>query len=183
MESTYEVSITTARPDCADADVIDLIQRAVRTVLQQEGAVPCEVSVYLTDDREIQALNAAYRNKDVPTDVLSFPLIDDGDQLFAAASSADNAATDTDTDIDIDIDTDVTSAGRSMPLLLGDVVISVERAAQQAREYGHHFNREIAFLAVHGTLHLLGYDHQTEEERRQMREREEMALEALGLTR
>lgn len=170
MESRYEVSITAARPDCADADVLGLVQRAVRTVLQQEGAAPCEVSVYLTDDQEIQALNAEYRNKDVPTDVLSFPLIEDREQALASSDAVGSGAADSDD-------------SEPIPLLLGDIVISVERAAEQAREYGHHFNREIAFLAVHGTLHLLGYDHQTEEERRQMREREEMALEALGLTR
>ena len=87
-----------------------------------------------------------------------------------------NGAADSDIQGDISLD-------EPIPLLLGDIVISIERAAEQAREYGHHFNREIAFLAVHGTLHLLGYDHQTEEERQQMREREERASKALGLSR
>ena len=70
-----------------DADVIDLIERAVQTVLQQEGVVPCEVSVYLTNDEEIRALNAEYRNKDMPTDVLSFPLMD-GSEQFVESSNA-----------------------------------------------------------------------------------------------
>lgn len=176
MESPYEVSITIARPDFVVADVVDLVQRAVRTVLQQEDAVPCEVSVYLTDDQEIQALNAEYRDKDTPTDVLSFPLMDDSDQIFPSASGNGVAGSDI-------TEADVSSLDTPIPLLLGDIVISVERATEQARDFGHHFDRELAFLAVHGTLHLLGYDHQTDEERQQMREREEKALKALGLTR
>lgn len=176
MESPYEVSITVADPDSVDADVIDLIERAVQTVLQQEGVVPCEVSVYLTNDEEIRALNAEYRNKDTPTDVLSFPLMDGSEQFVESSTPNGNGAADSDIQGVISLD-------ESIPLLLGDIVISIERAAEQAREYGHHFNREIAFLAVHGTLHLLGYDHQTDEERQQMREREEKALKALGLSR
>lgn len=169
MEAHYEVSITTARPDIAVDAAFDLVQRAVRTVLQQEGVPPCEVSVYMTDDQEIQSLNAEYRDKDAPTDVLSFALMEDAAGLLGW--TADRS------------EDDMPTQEAPVPLLLGDIVISVERAAAQAEEYGHEFDRELAFLAVHGTLHLLGYDHLTDKERQLMREREEAALEELGLPR
>lgn len=131
-----------------------LLQRAVITVLQQHEIERCEVSVVLTSNEEIQQLNARFRQQDEPTDVLSFPM--DGD----AAASDEHTG-----------------------LLLGDVVISVEKAFEQADEYGHSPQREFTFLAVHGVLHLLGYDHDTEEERVNMRQAEERALKTLQLER
>lgn len=136
---------------CGD-ETAALLERAARAVLEHEGAAPCEVSIHLTDDAGIHALNRTYRHVDKPTDVLSFPL---GEDAVVPGEVR----------------------------LLGDVVISVERARAQAEEYGHAFEREVAFLVVHGVLHLLGFDHETEEDRQEMRAREEAVLAGLGLTR
>ena len=114
-----------------------------------------EVSVTFTDNEGIHALNREYRNVDRPTDVLSFPL-SDGD--------------------DYDTDGDA--------VLLGDIVISLERAQTQAEEYGHSFEREVAFLTVHSMLHLLGYDHETSpEDERDMFARQDEILISAGMTR
>ena len=109
------------------------------------------------DNNQIKKLNSQYRNKDSATDVLSFPL-GDGE--------------------DWDVNYDTSS------LILGDIVISVERAIEQAELYNHSLRREIGFLTVHSMLHLLGYDHETGGlEEALMREREEKILAKLGLTR
>lgn len=113
------------------------------------------VDVTFVDDAAIQALNRDWRGIDEPTDVLSFAL-----------NEADDAELEPDG-----------------ALLLGDVIISAERAAAQAVAYGHSLERELAYLAVHGTLHLLGYDHDDPHGQQQMREKEEEALRQLGLTR
>lgn len=115
------------------------VRRAVTTTLQHEGVDGREVSVLLTDDREIQALNLAYRGFDKPTDVLAFALDE--------------------------------SEGPQLDPSLGDVVISVERAQTQAGSRGVSLDSELELLAVHGTLHLLGYDHAEPEEARVMRNR------------
>ena len=130
-----------------------LTRRAVETVLEHEQYNnPCEVSVTYTDNQQIHELNLQYRGVDRPTDVLSFPLMD-----FTGES-----------------DEPVVS--------LGDIVISLEKAAEQANEYGHSFDREVAFLTVHSMLHLLGYDHMEEDEERDMRARQRTVMELLGLT-
>ena len=121
------------------AKIRSLIADAVlATLIYEEFPYSGEVSVTFTDDEKIRILNRDYRSKDSATDVLSFPMYD-----FAAGEKAD---TDHDT------------------VMLGDIVISLERAAAQAELYNHSFEREVAFLAVHSTLHLLGYDHETSEE-------------------
>ena len=135
-----------------------LTRRAVETVLEHEQYNnPCEVSVTYTDNRQIHGLNLQYRGVDRPTDVLSFPLMD-----FTGESDEPVA------------DEPVVS--------LGDIVISLEKAAEQANEYGHSFDREVAFLTVHSMLHLLGYDHMEEDEERDMRARQRTVMELLGLT-
>ena len=116
---------------------------------------PWEVSVSFVDDRTIASLNAHYRGISGPTDVLSFP--QDGDDLFGSAEG--------------------------LPRLLGDIVISLERARAQAAEYGHSLEREVLFLAVHGFFHLLGHDHHNPEEEQEMRTWEERVLKELGLGR
>lgn len=118
-----------------------------------------EVSVALVDDEEIRVLNRDYRGLDEPTDVLSFAFDDEtdtGDIPFAAAGEVH---------------------------ILGDIVISLERAKNQAAEYGHSFEREIGFLTIHGMLHLLGFDHQEEGEEQEMRRWEEMILQKIKMTR
>ena len=135
-----------------------LIRRACNAVLEFEKFDgPAEVSVTFVDNPQIAELNAQYRNKPTPTDVLSFPLGQDG--VY-----------------DIDQET-----GCKM---LGDVVISMERAVEQAELYGHPLQREVAFLTVHSMLHLLGYDHEAGGlEAVRMREKEEAVLIQLGLPR
>ena len=137
-------------------DLRRLVKRAVLAVLDFEDfGRRAEVSVTFTDNEGIHALNREYRNVDRPTDVLSFPLSDGEDY---------------DTDGDA--------------VLLGDIVISLERAQSQAEEYGHSFEREVAFLTVHSMLHLLGYDHETSpEDERDMFARQDEILISAGMTR
>ena len=137
-------------------DLRRLVKRAVLAVLDFEDfGRRAEVSVTFTDNEGIHALNREYRNVDRPTDVLSFPL-SDGE--------------------DYDNDGDA--------VLLGDIVISLERAQTQAEEYGHSFEREVAFLTVHSMLHLLGYDHETSpEDERDMFARQDEILISAGMTR
>lgn len=117
--------------------VLDAVRKAILTALAYEDVSgACEVSLTLCDGAYIRTLNAEYRGKDTATDVLSFPLFEE--------------------------DEPTVDGDELLPL--GDIVINVDRAAEQARELGHTTLREIAFLAVHSTLHLLGYDHERGEE-------------------
>ena len=133
-----------------------LIRRAVEETLAYEGVFDdCEVSVTLCDNEEIRELNRKFRNIDRATDVLSFPLFDD-DGMDAHVEELD--------------------------CMLGDIVLSLERARLQAEEFGHSFEREVAFLTVHSTLHLLGYDHETSpEEEADMRRRQSEITDKRGL--
>lgn len=142
----------------------DLLRRVISAALDAEGAdVPCEVDVLVTDDEAIHAINLEQRQVDRPTDVLSFPMFD--------LKPGDKPRTDW-----------ADPATGLVPL--GDMVISLERCAAQAEEFGHPLERELAYLAVHSVLHLLGYDHLDEgEEKARMREREEAILAELGLER
>ena len=144
--------------------VNEIIRRCIQETLKAEGIdVPCEINVLITNDRGIHAINKASRDIDRPTDVLSFPMFD----LIPGEKP---------TEEDADPGTGLVP--------LGDMCISVERAAAQAAEFGHSVEREICYLAVHSVLHLLGYDHMDEGPMKaQMREREEAILGALGITR
>lgn len=135
-----------------------LIRRSCNAVLGFEKfEKPAEISVTFVDNATIAALNEQYRNKPLPTDVLSFPLGENG--VY-------------------DINEDTGCA------MLGDIVISMEKAMEQAELYGHPLQREIAFLTVHSMLHLLGYDHEAGGmEAVKMREKEEAVLIQLGLPR
>ena len=127
------------------------------TLCYEKFSKNVEVSVTFSDDEGIRTLNKSYRSIDKATDVLSFPLID-----FEGGEEPP-------------LDEDV--------VMLGDVVISLERARAQAEEYGHSFEREVAFLTVHSMLHLLGYDHVNgEEEEKEMRRRQSEILDLLGLS-
>ncbi|MBR6679054.1 MAG: rRNA maturation RNase YbeY [Phascolarctobacterium sp.] len=114
-----------------------------------------EVDITIVDDEEIHQLNRDYRNVDRPTDVLSFALDED--------------------------DEDEPELLEGQLHLLGDIIISAETATRQAEEFGHGLEREIVYLAVHGLLHLLGYDHMIEEDKVIMRAKEEEALRAINL--
>lgn len=136
-----------------------LIRRCCQAVLITEKFnKDAEVSVSFVSNNEIRKLNKLYRDKDMSTDVLSFPLT--GDDGTAEINQETGA------------------------VLLGDVVISLETAVKQAANYGHSLEREIGFLTIHSMLHLLGYDHETSQlDQRIMREKEESVLEKLGISR
>lgn len=132
-----------------------LIRRCCHAVLELEKFTePAEISVTFTDNEGIRELNKQYRNIDAPTDVLSFPMGENGDY-----------------------DTNLETGAK----ILGDVVISVEKAVEQAEAFGHTLQREIGYLTAHSVLHLLGYDHVENLEKVRMREKEEYVMEALGL--
>ena len=127
--------------------------------------VPLAVELVFTDEAGIRKLNAETRGKDAVTDVLSFPNLDG---ILQKPIRKEDFPFDTDEDGN---------------LFLGSIVICRERAAQQAEEYGHSLRRELYYLAVHGLCHLLGYDHETDEEKAQMRAREESVLSDMDIPR
>jgi len=146
------------------SDIKKLIEKAARTCAEKEAfPYSCQVYITLTDNNSIQEINREYRGMDKPTDVLSFPLIQyfDGEPQVMPG--------------DIDPETNL--------LPLGDIIISVEKAEEQAQKYGHSTEREFAFLTVHGMLHLLGYDHESSQEEKVMFEKQEKVLEEMGLKR
>ena len=137
-----------------------LIKKSVAEALKQESfAYPAEVSVSFVDNESIHKLNLEYREKDKPTDVLSFP-------MWEKEELCDGSALD------------------GHAVTLGDIIISAEKAQAQAQEYGHSIEREICFLSVHSVLHLLGYDHETsEEDEIYMKTKQEDVLVKIGLPR
>ncbi len=138
-----------------DDKTADFLAGAAGEALKSSGySQEAEVSLVFVDDAYMQSLNQEYRNVDSPTDVLSFAL-QEGEPCPDGGEA----------------------------VILGDVVVSLEAAERQAKEYGHSFIREAAFLTVHGVLHLLGHDHQDEEDSRAMRLKEEETLKRLGLGR
>lgn len=147
--------------------VKSVIEQAVR---MEQCPYECEINLTFTDDNRIREINREFRELDVPTDVLSFPMLE-------YAAPADFSG----------LDQERAAAQYFNPetgeLLLGDIVISLERAREQAREYGHSLKREISFLVAHSMLHLFGYDHMEEAERICMEEKQEAILESLGITR
>jgi len=139
---------------------IDLIERLIHFIATKEN-VPsrAEVSVNIVDHTTIQSLNLQYRGLDEPTDVISFALQDEVDE-------------------EVDIQRDET-----IPLILGDIIISLDQAKEQAQSYNHSLNRELGFLTVHGFLHLLGYDHLTKEDEEVMFTKQNQLLQEFGLER
>lgn len=147
--------------------VSSIITKCIEATLKAEQInIPCEINVLVTNNERIQAINAASRNIDAATDVLSFPMF----ELEAGMPPAD-------WDDYLDPET-----GRCP---LGDMAISLERASAQAHEYGHSLRREIGYLCIHSVLHLLGYDHLDEgPQKAQMRKREELiAFTVPGVSR
>lgn len=145
-----------------------LANMVAEKILDME-ACPYEASVnlVLTDDQEIKEVNSRFREVFAPTDVLSFPMI-------PFESPADYSIVRED-DSYFDLDTG--------ELLLGDIMISVDRVFSQAEEYGHSVKREFCFLVAHSMLHLLGYDHMVPEEAEVMEQKQRTALEELGILR
>lgn len=142
-----------------DEAFVDLIQRIIRFAGEKEGLQgDSEVSVSFVDNSEIQEINRNYRQKDEPTDVISFAMQELGEG-------------------------EMNVLDENMPVMLGDIVISVDKAKEQAEEYDHSLERELGFLALHGFLHLLGYDHLNEEDEKAMFGRQEEILHEFGLQR
>jgi probable rRNA maturation factor len=133
----------------------ELLQLAAAKELVPDGS---EVSVTFVTNERIQKINRDYREKDAPTDVISFALEEMGED-------------------------EVAITGADSPRILGDIIISIDRAKEQAEEYGHSFERELGFLTVHGFLHLLGYDHMNEQDEKEMFGRQKDILDAYGLER
>lgn len=141
-----------------------LLQKTAMQCLKDENfSRGCEINILLTDDENIRQINKQHRDIDRSTDVLSFPMADINNGEILSDQG------------DVDLDEGL--------LLLGDIVISVETALKQSEDYGHSFERELAFLAAHGLFHLLGYDHMQKDEETDMISRQESALEKLGLIR
>lgn len=149
-------------------DFESLAGQVVRKILEMEKCpYDAQVNLVLTDNEEIRRVNTQFRQIDAPTDVLSFPMI-------PFETPADYTIVEDDESY-FDLDTD--------ELLLGDIMISVDRVFAQAEEYGHSVTREYCFLIAHSMLHLLGYDHMTSEEAQVMEAKQASALDELGITR
>ena len=132
-----------------------LLQHAAKVEAIEEGS---EVSITFVTNEAIHEINREYRDKDQPTDVISFALEEMGEG-------------------------EVQIIGEGIPRILGDIIISTDRTREQAEEYGHSFERELGFLAVHGFLHLLGYDHMTEADEKEMFGKQDEILSSFGLSR
>jgi probable rRNA maturation factor len=147
-----------------------IIEKVIQKCFEVEHINPTSlyICVTLTDPKNIREINKKYRNIDKETDVLSFPMFekDELDKLIATnllkTFNLKNGA---------------------LQDIMGDIIISIERVEEQAQEYGHSFEREFAYMLVHGFYHLRGYDHMVEEEKAQMREKEENVLSQLNITR
>ena len=164
MRKTHYIPITADVPGAANDANCALIRRTIRTALAAEGlTAPCEVDVLLTDDGGIHEINRELRQVDRPTDDLSFPEFELTPGQLPGPEDAD--------------------PGTGL-IPLGDMALSMERVAAQAREYGHSKRRELSYLVTHSVLHLLGYDHLDEGPMKaQMRAREEAIMALLGLER
>ena len=163
---SYRINISYDKKRLANVGLGMHLRKCITQALKFQGVdAPCEINVLVTDNPGIQAINAATRQIDNPTDVLSFPMF-----------SFEPGVLPEDWTEFVDPDT-----GR---VPLGDMCISLERAMEQANEYGHGIKRELGYLTVHSILHLLGYDHLDEGPmKRQMRRQEETIMAQLLLTR
>ncbi|AUB53179.1 MULTISPECIES: rRNA maturation RNase YbeY [Enterococcus] len=140
-------------------EIEELLQFAAKKLSLSDET---EMSVTFMDNPSIQEINRTYRGKDAPTDVISFALEDEGEDEIPVIFEEDD---------------------EPMPRVLGDIMISIDRAKEQAEEYGHSYDRELGFLAVHGFLHINGYDHMTPEDEAEMFGLQKEILDAYGLKR
>lgn len=145
-----------------EQSLIDELIEVCNTVMEEEECnFDAEISFTLTDNENIRQINSMYRNIDRATDVLSFPMLEFEEDETDAVYETDGES-----------------------VMLGDIVISIEKAREQAKEFNHSFRREMAFLTAHSMLHLLGYDHVDDEEgERIMIEKQNKVLNKLGITR
>ena len=152
-----------------DEEVEELKKVILYALKEEEVEVPTEISLVFVDNEEIREINNDTRNIDRETDVLSFPMLDYEDKKVFKEMYKN-------------YDFDVTYKDGE-DIVLGDIVLSLEKALEQSKEYNHSFQREASYLVVHSVLHLLGYDHMVEEDKTVMRRREEEILEKLNITR
>ena len=160
---TNEIYIEDVREDGnLPKDIEKLLEKTVECTLSYEKIeMLCFVSISIVEEDEIKEINAQHRGIDKVTDVLSFPVVNLIDGTFTE-------------------DAGDFYEGR---LILGDVVLCAKRAEEQAEEFGHSLNREMSYLTCHSILHLIGYDHEDEDEREVMRQKEEAVMELLNLKR
>ena len=151
-------------------ELIDKIKATIDFALKEEGVkVPYQISLLFVDNEEIRKINRENRSIDRETDVLSFPMLDyEKDKVYK--------------DMYLDYDFDETFMDGD-ELVLGDIVLSLEKALEQSKEYNHSFEREVSYLVVHSVIHLLGYDHMEEEEKKIMRNEEEKILSKMNIVR
>ena len=162
----HRIVVTFEKPSLGNFAVKNHIKKCILAALRCEGvSAPCEINVFVCGDETIRAINKSSREIDKATDVLSFP-------MFTLTPGAPPACWD-----------EFEDPGTGL-VPLGDMAISLERAAQQAKEFGHSTKREVGYLTIHSILHLLGYDHVDEGPmKRQMRAREEAILADIELSR
>ncbi|MGK7377804.1 rRNA maturation RNase YbeY [Planococcus sp. 1R117A] len=137
---------------------LEFVEQILQHAAKAENIGAAEVSVTFVTNEMIQGINKEYRGKDAPTDVISFAMEEMGEG-------------------------EVEIVGALEPRMLGDIIISLDRTKEQAADYGHSFERELGFLAVHGFLHLLGYDHMNQEDEKEMFAKQEEILSSFGITR
>lgn len=169
MEVILTINFETETDIKLDFDAKSLVEKVIMEAMDYEDCpYEAEVNVLFTDDKSIHEINKEYREIDRPTDVLSFPMVEydePGDFEQIETEQPDCFHPDTG------------------ELLLGDIVISIERAIAQAQEYGHSVEREIAFLTAHSMFHLFGYDHMEEDMRLEMEQKQNEVLARLGINR
>jgi probable rRNA maturation factor len=145
-------------------EIIKLMNKSIEIIMENENfADEYNIDVMIVDNEKIREINSEYRDIDKPTDVLSFPIVDMYDGEIKSSLG--------------DIDKDEGA------IILGDIIISIEKAVEQALEYGHSLEREMIFLLTHGVYHLLGYDHDNEEREKKMLEKQNTVLNKMGLKR
>ena len=159
----HDIRIYREKRNLGYPEAAKLVRRAAKAALKAQGVdADCIIYIMLTNDDGIHAINLEQRGIDAATDVLSFPM----NELTEGEFDADACEYDFETE----------------KLLLGDMVLDLERCAKQGEEFGHGFARELSYLTVHSVLHLLGYDHLDEGERKKrMRAREDAIMETIGL--
>ena len=142
-------------------EYIEIINKVIKECFSNEGLdkLKLYISITLTNPEEIQKINKKYRNIDKPTDVLSFPMFQNEEIE------------------------DLISSNYEIEDVLGDIIISIPKVKEQANEYGHSFERELAYMVVHGFYHLMGYDHMNDDDKKEMRKKEDEILNKLHITR
>lgn len=142
-------------------EYFELVEKVMQKafIIEKIDKLNLYINVILTNPENIRKANKEYRNIDKETDVLSFPMFEKNEIQ------------------------EMLKNGNDTQDVLGDIIISVSRVEEQAREYGHSFEREFAYMLVHGFYHLMGYDHMNEEEKQEMRQKEESVLDILNITR